>query len=112
MKISDKTKSTILVYAKWTALIGLPALATLWLALSGTWGVDPVLSQRIAATITSVDVFLGTVLGVSEQKATRTLMTTIQATQKEILAATNTSTDTETTTTTTTTDKDDDNEGK
>jgi len=89
---STKEKESILVWSKWIALIGLPALATLWLALSGTWGVDPVISQRIAATITSVDVFLGTVLGVSEQKATRTLMTTIQATQKEILANTNTNT--------------------
>ena len=98
--LSDEQKSKILVWAKWTALIGLPALATLWLALSGTWGVDPVFSQRIAATLTSIDVFLGTILGVSEQKATQTLMTNIQDTQKQILAATNTDT--------TTTDKDDD----
>ena len=105
--LSENQKQQILNWAKWTALIGLPALATLWLALSGTWGVDPVFSQRIAATLTSIDVFLGTILGVSEQKATQTLMTTIQTTQKEILAATNTDT-----TDTTTTDKDDDNESK
>ena len=90
--LSEEQKQKFVIYAKWVALFGLPAIATLWLTLSGTWGVDPVISQRIAATITSVDVFLGTVLGVSEQKATRTLMTTIQATQKEILANTNTNT--------------------
>ena len=104
--ISGEEKTKILVWAKWTALIGLPALATLWLALSGTWGVDPVFSQRIAATLTSIDVFLGTILGVSEQKATQTMIMNIQDTQNEILAATNTDT------TTTNKKDDDDNESK
>lgn len=92
--LSDEEKTKILSYAKWVALIGLPALATLWLALSGTWGVNPILAQRIGSTLTSIDVFLGTILGVSEQKNTQNIMTNIQDAQQKILDATNTSIDT------------------
>lgn len=94
LNLSDEEKTKILSYAKWVALIGLPALATLWLALSGTWGVNPILAQRIGSTLTSIDVFLGTILGVSEQKNTQNIMTNIQDAQQKILDATNTSIDT------------------
>ena len=45
------------------ALIILPALATLWLAISNIWGLP--YGEEIAATITAVDVFLGAVLKIS-----------------------------------------------
>lgn len=93
--LSKEQKQKFVIYAKWVALIGLPALATLWLTLSGTWGVDPVISQRIAATITSVDVFLGTILGVSEQKVTQTMINDIKgstaALEQEIMTNNDTS---------------------
>lgn len=88
--LSEEQKQKFVIYAKWVALIGLPALATLWLTLSSTWGVDPILSQRIAATITGADVFLGTILGVSEQKVTQTMMKDIKsstaALEQELIA--------------------------
>ena len=95
LNLSNEEKTKILAYAKWVALIGLPALATLWLALSGTWGVNPVISQRIGSTLTSIDVFLGTILGVSEQKNTQNIMTNIQDAQQKIIDATSTATDTD-----------------
>lgn len=45
------------------ALIVLPALATLWLAIANIWGLP--YGEEIAATITAVDVFLGAVLKIS-----------------------------------------------
>lgn len=95
LNLYDEEKTKILAYAKWVALIGLPALATLWLALSGTWGVNPILAQRIGSTLTSIDVFLGTILGVSEQKNTQNIMTNIQDAQQKILDTTNISIDTD-----------------
>lgn len=48
---------------KWIALVVLPALATLYLGLSNYWDIP--YPEQIAGTITLVDVFLGTVLGIS-----------------------------------------------
>lgn len=48
---------------KWIALIALPALATLWLALGQIWGFPYV--NEIGATIIAIDTFLGALLGVS-----------------------------------------------
>lgn len=48
---------------KWIALIALPALATLWLALGQIW-VFPYVNE-IGATIIAIDTFLGALLGVS-----------------------------------------------
>ena len=48
---------------KWIALVVLPALATLYLALSGIWGLP--YGDQIVGTITAIDTFLGALLGVS-----------------------------------------------
>lgn len=48
---------------KWIALVVLPALATLYLGLSSYWNVP--YPEQIAGTITLLDAFLGTVLGIS-----------------------------------------------
>lgn len=48
---------------KWVALIALPAVATLWLALGQIWGFPYV--NEIGATIIAIDTFLGALLGVS-----------------------------------------------
>lgn len=48
---------------KWVALVVLPAIATLYTALAGVWGLP--YAQEIPATITAVDLFLGALLGVS-----------------------------------------------
>ena len=48
---------------KWIAQIVLPALGTLYFALSGIWGLP--YGEEIVGTITAVDAFLGALLGIS-----------------------------------------------
>lgn len=48
---------------KWVALIVLPALGTLYFALAQIWGLP--YGEQIVGTITALDAFLGTLLGVS-----------------------------------------------
>jgi len=48
---------------KWIALVVLPALATLYGVLSKIWKLP--LGDEIVATITAIDTFLGTILGIS-----------------------------------------------
>ena len=54
---------------QWVALVLLPALTTLWLALGPIWGLPRV--QEVGATLTAIDAFLGTILGVSAQALAR-----------------------------------------
>jgi hypothetical protein len=53
---------------KWLALIGLPALGTLYFALAGIWGLPA--AEQVVGTIVSVDTFLGVVLGISTNNYT------------------------------------------
>ena len=55
----------VLQLAKWVALVFLPALTTLWLALGPIWGWPHV--QEVGATLTALDAFLGAILGVTAQ---------------------------------------------
>lgn len=48
---------------KWVAQIVLPALATLYFAISQIWGLP--LGEEIVGTVTAVDAFLGALLGIS-----------------------------------------------
>ena len=48
---------------KWIALAVLPALATLYLGLTQIWNLP--YGEAIAGTITLIDAFLGTILGIS-----------------------------------------------
>lgn len=48
---------------KWIALVVLPAIATLYLGLSQYWRIP--YPEEIAGTITLIDAFLGTILGIS-----------------------------------------------
>ncbi len=48
---------------KWIAQILLPALGTLYFALSSIWGFP--YGEEIVGTITAIDVFLGVILGIS-----------------------------------------------
>lgn len=59
--MSNKTYDIL----KWIAALVLPALATLVIALAGIWGLP--YGKAIGATITAVDAFLGTVLGISSK---------------------------------------------
>lgn len=59
MKLNDKVYDIV----KWIVIIVLPAMATLYAALSGVWGWP--YTQEIVTTITAAATFLGAVLCVS-----------------------------------------------
>ena len=69
MDILAKLPPAVLQALQWTALVMLPALTTLWLALGPIWGLPRV--QEVGATLTAIDAFLGTILGVSAQALAR-----------------------------------------
>ena len=48
---------------KWIAMYLLPALGTLYFALSAIWGLP--YGEQIVGTITAIDTFLGVILGIS-----------------------------------------------
>lgn len=58
---------------KWVGRVVLPAIATLWVAISKTWGIP--LTTEISTTIMAVDLFLNTLLGIaSENYAKQTVV--------------------------------------
>lgn len=57
--MSNKVYDTL----KFIAQILLPAIATLYFALSTIWGLP--YGEEIVGTITAIDLFLGTLLGIS-----------------------------------------------
>ena len=59
MKLSNRNYNIL----KWVALILLPALGTLYFGLAQIWGLP--YGEEIVGTITTVDAFLGALLGVS-----------------------------------------------
>jgi hypothetical protein len=48
---------------KFLALILLPSVATLYFAIAGIWGLPN--AQQVVGTITSIDAFLGVILGIN-----------------------------------------------
>ena len=48
---------------KWLAMVALPAIATLYFALAGIWGLP--YAEEVVGTITAVNTFLGVLLGIS-----------------------------------------------
>ena len=48
---------------KWIAMVFLPAIATLYFALAGIWGLP--YGEEIVGTITAFDTFLGVLLGIA-----------------------------------------------
>lgn len=59
MKMSNKTYDVL----KWIAMVVLPAIATLYAALSGIWGFP--YGEQIVGTIVAAETFIGTVLQIS-----------------------------------------------
>ncbi len=56
---------------KWVAMIVLPAIATLYMAIANIWGFP--YGEEVVGTITAVNTFLGAVLGISAVKYNKTL---------------------------------------
>ena len=59
MKISNKVYDIL----KWVAQYFLPAIGTLYFAISTIWGFP--YGEQVVGTITAVDTFLGVLLGIS-----------------------------------------------
>lgn len=59
MKLNDKVYDIL----KWIAQYLLPALGTLYFALSTIWGLP--YGEQVVGTITAIDAFLGAILGIS-----------------------------------------------
>lgn len=59
MKLPDNVYNVL----KWITMILLPAIATLYFALSGIWGFP--YAEQIVGTIAAVETFLGALLGIS-----------------------------------------------
>ena len=51
---------------KYLVLIGLPAVNTLWLAISQIWSIP--YGEPISLTITAITVFIGTLIGVGSYR--------------------------------------------
>ena len=62
MTMSNKTYDVL----KYIAQIVLPAVGTLYAALSGIWGFP--YGEQIVGSILAVDTFLGAILGISSAK--------------------------------------------
>ena len=62
MKMSNKVYDVL----KWIAMYLLPALGTLYFALSGIWNLP--YGEQVVGTITAVDTFLGVILGISNAR--------------------------------------------
>lgn len=67
MKISNSVYDVL----KYIAQIVLPALATLYFALSKIWGLP--YGEEIVGTISAIDVFLGALLGLSTMNYNKSL---------------------------------------
>ena len=59
MKISNKVYDVL----KWVAQYFLPAIGTLYFAISTIWGFP--YGEQVVGTITAIDAFLGAILGLS-----------------------------------------------
>ena len=59
MKMSNKIYDVL----KWVAMVGLPAIATLYAALSGIWGFS--YGEQIVGTIVAIETCLGALLQIS-----------------------------------------------
>ena len=59
MKLNNKVYDIL----KWIVIIVMPAIGTLYFALSEIWGLP--YATQVVGTLTAVEVFLGAILGVS-----------------------------------------------
>ena len=67
MKMSNKVYDVL----KWIAMVALPAIGTLYIALAGIWGLP--YGEQIVGTITAVDTCLGVLLGISSVQYQKTV---------------------------------------
>lgn len=61
----------IYTFLKYLVLIGLPAINALWLSISQIWSLP--YGEPISLTITAINVFIGTLIGVSSYRYSKIL---------------------------------------
>ena len=66
MKMSNKLYDIL----KAIAMYVLPAIATLWVGIAEIWGIPN--TELVIGTITAIDTFLGTILGISTSQYNKT----------------------------------------
>lgn len=66
VKEGENMSNTVYDSLKWVALMVLPAIATLFSAISMIWGIP--YGEQITSTIIAIDTALGAILGVSSIK--------------------------------------------
>ena len=66
MKFTNKVYDLL----KWIAMVVIPAIGTLYFALSGIWGWP--YGEEIVGTLTAIDTFLGVLLGISSVQYNKT----------------------------------------
>ncbi len=66
MKLNNKVYDVL----KWICMVVLPAICTLYAALSAVWGWP--LTSEVTTTISAVDAFLGVLLGISTAQYNKT----------------------------------------
>lgn len=66
MKMSNKVYDVL----KWIAMVVLPAIGTLYFALSGIWGFP--YGEQVVGTLVAVETFIGTVLQISNAQYKKT----------------------------------------
>lgn len=59
MKLPDKVYDVL----KWVTIVVLPAIGTLYFALSGIWGFP--YGEQVVGTITAIETFIGALIGIS-----------------------------------------------
>jgi len=67
LKLNNKAYDIL----KWVAQILLPALGTLYFALSKIWGFP--FATEVVGTIAAIDTFLGAILGISTAAYNKTI---------------------------------------
>ena len=65
-KEGENVSNKVYDILKWVALVVLPAIATLFSAISMIWGIP--YGEQITSTIIAIDTALGAILGVSSIK--------------------------------------------
>lgn len=81
--------NTLYNVLKWVAMVVLPALGTLYFALSTIWGLP--FGEEVVGTITAVDTFLGAILGIASvnYSGEGVLMIDSKTSKTEVLLDTN-----------------------
>lgn len=70
-KMNIKMSNKLYDVLKWIVMVVMPAIGTLYFALSGLWGLP--YGEQVVGTIVAVETFLGTILKISNYQYNKTI---------------------------------------